>query len=269
MLKSFRRAYAVFKAYFLSDIVRSKGFIYVMLTLSFWTLLFLMPMSMFFEENVDRSLVSTYAFALMLIFLSYSIATWDWAAELRWMINYGILEYYIATGSGILPHFLGILPVSLTWFTVALGVNYVVITMVFGSPRIVVYNPLLLPLSLTMLIIVLLGYALLLGGTVISSGTSGFIVEILSFILPIATGGVTPLNKLPKPLMTFALLTPFSYPAELIRFSFLGLELALGLLETILIGFSYSILFLTLGVVYFRKQLKKCLKHGFVQASLW
>lgn len=269
MSKLFRRAYAVFKSYFVSDIVRRKGFIYVLLSFSFWIILFITPVSLFIERDVDRSVVSTYAFASVLIFMAYSVASWDWAAEIRWMINDGTLEYYIATGSGILPHYLGILPISMMWLTLALTINYAVLALVFGSPRIVVQDPIVFILALIMLIMVLLGYALLLGGTMISTGTSGFIIEILSFILPIATGGLTPLSRLPPTVRAFALSTPFSYPAELIRYSLLGLELTLSLAETMVVGYVYSAIFLAVGVVYFRSQLKKCLKNGFVQASLW
>ncbi|MEM1662297.1 MAG: ABC transporter permease [Desulfurococcaceae archaeon] len=269
MLSSLRRAYAVFKAYFVSDLVRSRGFIYGLISFSFWIILFLAPVSLFMGGEVDQHIVASYAFASLFIFMVYSIATWDWAAELRWMINNGILEYYIATGSGILPHYLGLIPVSLMWFGLSLTVNYIMITIFIGPPKIIIYDTIMFLAAFTMMILVVFGYALFLGATMVSSGVSGFIVEFLSFLLPISTGGLTPLSRLPIYVRNFALATPFSYPAELIRYSILGMEPVLNIEKMILIGYCYATLFFTAGLAYFKYQFRKGLKKGFVQASLW
>ncbi|MEM0380666.1 MAG: ABC transporter permease [Desulfurococcaceae archaeon] len=269
MYKLIRRAYAVFKAYFLSDIIRSKGLIYGLISLSLWLMIFLMPMSLFIGEEQDPGVVANYGFTAILIFMLYSIATWDFAAELRFLINQGILEYYLSTNSGILPHYMGLIPVSLMWLLLALSINYVVLSIVFNPPLLVIHNSLCLVLGLTMLFIVLISYALILGGSLISSGSSGFILEILGFILPIATGGLTPLSRLPELFRIFALYTPFSYPAEVIRYSILGFEPVMSIEKMLLIGYVYSIIFLIVSILYFKYQLKKILKEGVRVTTLW
>lgn len=269
MYKLLRRAYAVFKAYFLSDIVRSRGLIYGLISLSLWLLIFLTPMSLFLGGEHDPSTVASYGFTAILIFLLYSIATWDFAAELRFLINQGVLEYYLATNSGILPHYMGLMPVSLMWLLVALSINYIVLSIVIKPPLLIVHNPLYLLLSLIMLFIVLISYALLLGGTLISSGSSGFIIEIIGFVLPVATGGITPLSRLPVQFQLFALCTPFSYPAELIRYSILGFEPILSIEYLFTIGYGYSTLFLLISILYFKYQLKKIMKNGVRITTLW
>lgn len=269
MLRSLRRAYAVFKAYFVSDLVRSKGFVYGLIGFSFWIILFLAPLSLFMGRDVDQNTIASYAFASLLIFMIYSVATWDWAAELRWMINYGILEYYIVTGSGLLPHYLGLIPISLMWLSLNITVNYIMISILIGPPKLYVYNIPVFIAAFTMMIIVVFGYAMLLGATMISSGVSGFIIELLSFILPISTGGLTPLNRLPVHVRNFALATPFSYPAELIRYSVLGLNPVMNVEYVVVIGYLYAAIFFTISLLYFRYQFRKGLRKGFVQASLW
>lgn len=269
MRKLARRALAVFKAYFLSDIVRSRGLLYGTINMSLWILLFIAPMSLFMGEGRDPEAIASYGFTAILIFLLYSIATWDFAAELRFLINEGVLEYYLATNSGILPHYLGLSPVSMMWLSTALLANYLLLSILYGPPLLRVHDPLLLLASVAMLLVVLFAYGLLLGATIISTGSSGFVIEILGFILPIATGGLAPLSKLPAQVQAFALLTPFSYPAELVRYSILGWSPVLDVGYALAIGYSYGAVFLALSIAYFKRQLRKVLREGVKVATLW
>ena len=269
MLKLIRRAYAIFKAYALSDLVRSKGFVYGLISFSIWILLFMSPLTLFMDPQQSPQTIAAYSFTAILIFMFYGAATWDWAAELRWMINDGRLEYYIASGSGFLPHYLGILPISLIWVFFAMIVNYIVLSIVWGPPALAVIDISMFIYGLVLLIINLIAYALILGGTIIASGVSGFVMEIISFILPVATGGLTPLSKLPKPLQTFALLTPFSYPAEIIRYSMLGWLPVIEFPQLIARGMLFAIAFLTISLTYFRYQIKKILREGTRATALW
>lgn len=269
MYKLFRRAYAVFKAYFLSDIVRSRGLFYGLISLSLWLIIFLTPMSLFLGSGQDPSIVASYGFTAILIFLLYTIATWDFAAELRFLINQGVLEYYMTTNSGILPHYIGLVPVSLMWLVLALSTNYVILSIIFKPPLLYIHSLAYLIVGLVMIFIVLISYALLLGGSLISSGSSGFILEIIGFILPIATGGLAPLSRLPEHFQVFALCTPFSYPAEVIRYSILGFKPVLNIEYMVLIGFTYSFIFLIISLLYFKYQLKKIMREGVRITTLW
>jgi len=262
VLKLARRALAVLKAYALSDLVRSRGLFYGLLGISLWILLLTLPITLFADPGNDPGFLSAQVFTGVMVFLFYSAATWDWAAEIRWMINDGRLEYYIASGSGFLPHYLGVMPVSLTWISLSLGATYLLLSLVLIPPVLAVRNWILLLYAFTLLIVTLLGYALILGGTILSAGASGAIMEFLGFILPVATGGLAPLTRLPQPLRVFALTTPFSYPAELLRHSLLGVPLVLSVEETTLYGGLYSLVFFTLSTLYFKYQLRKILREG-------
>lgn len=269
MLKLARRAYAVFKAYMLSELVRSRGFIYVLINMALWITIFILPSYMFIEDPASIDTVATNMFAGIMVFLFYSMASWDWAAEIRWMINEGRIEYYIASGAGFLPHYLGILPVSLIWLSMSLLVNYAMLSIIWAPPRIIIQYPHVFAYGFILLLLTLLSYALILGGTMISTGVAGFVIEILSFILPIATGGLIPLRSMPPIIQKFALLTPFSYPAELIRYGFLGLEPVIEIEFLLTIGALYVGLFTIIGITYFKYQLKRTMKTGFKSISMW
>ncbi|MEM1532589.1 MAG: ABC transporter permease [Desulfurococcaceae archaeon] len=264
-----RKALAVFKAYFLSDFVRSSGLLYGLLSMSMWILLFIVPMSLFAGPDVKGEAFSAYAFTAVLVFLSYNMATWDWAAELRWLINRGMLEYVIASGAGFIPLYSGIMPVSLIWMGFSLTAIYVLLTLVMGQPTLIVVDPLALAIGLAMLIVVLLGYALILGGTAISTGSVGPVMEIISWILPIATGGLTPLRNVPEVLRRIALATPFSYPAELIRYSLLGIKPVVELNYAITVGALYAGAFMLIAIAYFKLQIRKILKEGIKTISMY
>lgn len=269
MLKLFRRANAILISYLKVELVRSKGFVYGLLSMALWILMFTSPLALFSEGATGLDEISGRIFVGIIVFMFYGMATWDWAVELRWMINDGRIEYYIASGSGFLPHYLGILPVSLMWLSLSLTVNYAVLSILWAPPKVMLVDIAVLVYGFAMLILCLMGYALILGGTMISTGVTGFIVEILSFVLPIATGGVLPLKLLPQPLQLIALATPFSYPAELVRYSLLGIEPIQGVEKTLVISLLYIPLFLLIGVTYFKLQLKRALKEGFKTMSLW
>lgn len=269
MLGFLRRAYAVCRAYVLTDLVRGKGFVFSLIGMSMWMMLFMPSVALFIDPSADPGTVAGYGLAAMLVFLFYSVATWDWAAELRWMINDGRLEYYMASGSGFAAHYLGVMPVSLMWIALALGVNYAVLSAVWGPPSLSVRSPAALLCGLALMVLNLLAYALVLGGAMLASGASGFVMEVVGLLLPVATGGLTPLAALPQPLRIFALSTPFSYSAELIRYSLLGAPTALEPGELAVRGATYSALFILTAIAYFRHQMRKIRREGTRATALW
>ena len=85
----------------------------------------------------------------------------------------------------------------------------------------------------------------------------------------IATGGLTPLSTLPEVVQVIALATPFSYPAELIRY---GLGLSPPALDpglTCVVGVVYAVAFLCFATFFFKLQLKKILKEGVKTVAMY
>lgn len=262
-----RSAKAVLVAYFISELVRSKGLVYGLLSLGVWLSIFVVPASLFVGGG-DTGLLATGILVGTAIFLAYSTATWDWAMLLRWLLQLGIFEYVITSGSPILSHYIGTVPVSITWYSIALGIAYMIIRTFIGPPHISVVDPVALIAGVSFLLLVLLAYSFILGGSVIAAGTAGPVVEFISWILPIATGGLVPVSAMPRFLQIVAYLTPFSYPAELLRYSLGVSRTILDPGTTLLVGATYSVLFLVLSAMYLRYQINKVLKEGIKTAAL-
>jgi len=268
-LKSARAAAAVFKAYFTVEFVRNRGFIYSLLSIALWMTLFIAPLSLFMPAEADRSQLAAGALLTAIIMMAYSMATWDWGAELRWLINGGILEYIVASRTGFKELYLGVVPVSLMWISVTAAFIYFWVSAVLAPPRFALVDPLMLILGAATLITVLLAYGLILGGTMISSGVSGPVVELISFILPLASGALAPLRSMPEPIKVIALATPFSYPSELLRYSLLGVQPVLDPGTASLIAVLYAAAFFIGSAIYFRAQVRNMLREGVKTASIW
>lgn len=263
-----KSAKAVLVAYFVGELVRSKGLAYGLLSLAVWLSMFIVPASLFIKGETESSL-SAGVLIGSAIFLAYSTATWDWAVLLRWLMQLGILEYVIASGSSIFSHYLGTVPVSIAWYSMALAIAYTIVSVFLGPPKVVLVDPAAFAIGVVSLLMVLMAYSFMLGGTLLAAGTAGPIIEFIGWILPIATGGLTPLSIMPKPLQVVAYLTPFSYPAELLRYS---LGISNPVLEpslVVILGATYSTIFLGLSSIYLKHQVRRMLKEGVRSVSLF
>lgn len=259
----------VFVSYVKAELLRSRGFFLGLISMATWLAVIVLPMTLFRDPEIPVGLISAHMFVGIAIFQAYSASTWDWGWELRESLFRGVLENVIVSGSSILVMYVGVIPITISWLMLSLGVTYVLLSVLITPPILQLVNPALLLLGLTSLMIVLFAYAMILGSTLIASGTSGAVVEFVSWILPIATGGITPLANLPHTMRLIALLTPFSYPAELLRYS-LGLT-TLMMPEGMMIATSilYPTAFLAFSYLYFKKQLRKLLREGVKTVSLW
>jgi ABC-2 type transport system permease protein len=193
-----RASLAVLRAYFTAELVRSRGLVYGLLSLAVWISVFVVPTTLFSEEGATER-VARGVLVGVAVFLAYSTATWDWAMLLRWLVQLGVLEYVLASGSPIISHFMGMIPVSLAWYSIALCIVYAVISLFVGPPRLVVLDPIALAIGIVTLLLVLLAYALLVGGALLTSGTPGPVVELVSWILPLAAGGFFPVRSMRFP----------------------------------------------------------------------
>ncbi len=259
----------VFRAYFMAELLRSRGFVYGLFSFAVWITLFVMPIALFTPQAVKPSQVSTAALTAVAVFLAYSVATWDWAWLLRWLIHQGMLEYIIISGRSVYVLYAGVIPVSAIWYLAALAVAYIMLSLLVAPPSFSVEVPWALVSGFGLLFMVMLGYAMFLGGTVIATGASGPIVEFIGWILPIATGGLTPLRNLPTEVQLIALATPFSYPAELIRY---GLGISMPVIdprEVAIRGTIYATVFFAGSIAFMEYQLRKLLREGIKSAAMF
>ncbi len=261
-IEALRAAKAVFLAYLRAELIRGKGALLGATSLMIWLVLFITPATLFRSPSTSLTEVSTKIFTSIAIFLSYLVATWDWGWELRWLNYQGILEYVLISGRGLITHYLGLIPISAIWFSITIALAYLMLSALISPPKIVITHPAYLVVGSLQLITVLLSYSLILGSLIVTTGSAGPVAEFIGWILPIATGGIVPLINLPAVIQQIALLTPFSYPAELIRYS-LGISRTVVSVSTeALVGTAYSSAFLITAYLVLKYQLSKLRKEG-------
>lgn len=258
----------VFKAYFTREFIRSRGLVFGLTGMAVWISLFVAPIALFKPPGVPAGLMSAYTFTAILVFSSYSIATWDWAWEVRNLLVTGVLEYLLSSGRSLILIYLGLIPVSLIWLSISLTLVYGILSILTAPPALTVSFPTILA-AVAAFTLVLWAHALILGGATLSVGTSGPVMEFISWILPLATGGLTPVSSMPQPLRLLALLTPYSYPAELVRYALLDAEPILPAAYTLLVAILYGSVFLGSAILYFKLQIRKVLKEGVVSVGMY
>ncbi|MCE4619595.1 MAG: hypothetical protein F7C33_01070 [Desulfurococcales archaeon] len=82
-----------------------------------------------------------------------------------------------------------------------------------------ILNPGLLALSLTVILLQSTIYGLILAYASMVTEAPAPLLDFLNFFLFVAGGIAVPIQRLPGMLKALALLTPYSYPAELLRLS--------------------------------------------------
>lgn len=255
-------AYHTLSAYFKAEMVREHGFWISLLGFTLWGFLFIGPVVLFSPSSMPRPLVAGYALVAMTVFSSYMTATWDWSGHLRWMLRSGVLEHALVAGRSIYVYFMGLLPVSLMWLMIEVGEIYLLLTVLYAQPGFNIADPVLLVASLIMLLVVLVAHSLIIGASVLASGTSSIVTELISWLIPIASGGMTPLASMPPQVQTLALMTPYSYPAELLRYSLLGAPMVLRIGDVLLYGSLYASLYLAAAVASNTLALRNIRRRG-------
>jgi len=180
LVEATRIAWVSFKLYTVSDIIRGKSGIISLAGISLWLTLLILPVSLFANPQIGLGRVAAFIFGGILVFNVYSVATWDWAWEIRKLINYNVLEYLIVSGKSPLMVYLGLIPASLIWLLMIIVLGYGIVNVFIAQPRIAISDFKSFILAFALLIIVVLSYALILASTTLISGTSGAVVEIFS-----------------------------------------------------------------------------------------
>ncbi|MEL9909305.1 MAG: hypothetical protein QW389_06970 [Desulfurococcus sp.] len=249
-------------AYFKAEMLREHGFWISLIGFTLWGFLFIGPIVLFSPSSLDKQVTAGYTLVAMLVFSSYMTATWDWSSHLRWMLRSGVLEQAIVAGRSIYLYFIGLLPVSLMWLVIEVGEIYLLLTLLYAPPYLSVSDPLLFFTALAMILTVLVAHSLLLGASILASGTSNIIVEFLSWIIPIASGGLTPLASMPQQVQIVALATPYSYPAELLRHILLKAPVVMPTDKLILYGLPYALAYLIIALAVNHYALARIRRNG-------
>jgi ABC-2 type transport system permease protein len=125
-----------------------------------------------------------------------------------------------------------------------------------------VNNLALLILSLTLIFLMALFYSLIIAFLSLITSTPAPLLDFMNFFLFFAGGIAVPVASLPRPLRILALITPYSHPSEVLRYSVSLKRPYLGLSAELLISALYLLVLIVLVLVIARWALRSVKVRG-------
>ena len=177
-----------------------------------------------FTDPREYPVVAPAVFWAVVAWSLMSTPVWTVGNWARFYVAMGVFEEHELAGAS---HSLFLSFRSLPAVAVGLASSAVVgafVALVTGAPVLEARDPLLLAASLAAVHAVALLYSLTLAFLSLATRTPAPLLDFLNFLLFIAGGIAAPLSRLPGPLRAFALATPYSHPAELMRHAAVGME---------------------------------------------
>jgi len=231
------------------------------LTASIWGTLFILPMTLFFRGE-DIATALAYALIAFSMFFLLSSASWI-GFNIRRNVMNGIIENQLVTGLSLSEFITAELVTGLIHTIVGIATFIILASITLGTPMLNLVNITALIIGIVGLLLLMWGHAALIGAATLIAGTSSIIIELTSWIIPLVSGMIAPLYRLPEPMRIFALMTPFSHPCELIRYSVLGIETAISLQLELVLGVVAPLIYTIIGYVIIKFTLNKIRREGF------
>lgn len=206
-------------------LIRTTRYLYSManwaLVNGLWTSIYVLG-ALTFASPQSYPMVAPMIFWAVLAWSLMSTPVWTIGNWASYYINMGLYEEHEVAGAS---HSLFLSLRSLPALLVSLATAAVVggfIAYTTGAPILRVDDPLLLAASLGALTLMAVLYSLILAFLSLSTRAPAPLLDFMNFFLFIAGGIAAPVSRLPGPLRLFALATPYSHPAELVRLAAVG-----------------------------------------------
>ncbi|MEB2835791.1 MAG: hypothetical protein GSR80_001320, partial [Desulfurococcales archaeon] len=214
-----------FRAMLWLHVVRTGRYLYSLanwvLVEGLWVTIYVLG-ALTFASPSSYPRVAPMVFWAVLAWNLMSTPVWTIGNWARFYVNMGVFEEHEIAGAS---HSLFLALRSLPAILVSLGTAGVVgafIAYVTGAPVLEARDPLLLAASLAAITLDAIFYSLVLAFLSLATRAPAPLLDFMNFLLFIAGGIAAPVSRLPGPVRVFALLTPYSHPAELMRLAAVG-----------------------------------------------
>ncbi len=237
------------------------SFLNLVLSETLWMLIFMLG-AMSFVPREEWSFVLPTIFWSIVVWNLVAYSAWFVAGWMNHVIALGLVEEHLVTDVSI-PLFLAgrsVVCISVaTSIAIALGSalsQYLGIDML-GS----IENAALLLLGLALALIMGVSYALILAALGLRWGVPPLALDVTN-VLFFVVGISTPLRSLPPELRYVAMLVPYAYPTELVRYGALGIEPLLGLETTLMMSLALTVAMVSISIATFRYCMELVRKYG-------
>ena len=226
-----------------------------------WIAIYILGALAFTPEERYGDVVPTIFWAVI-AWNMMSTATWTIGNWIRFYINMGMFEEHeLADASHALFLTLRTLPALVETIVAAVFVG-VFLANVTSVEVLRASNPLLLGASLALILVMAILYSLSLAFLSMAAGSPAPLLDFLNFILFIVGGIAVPVSSLPGALRLVAILTPYSHPAELMRYASVGWTPYLGVHGEVLASLAYITFMGSMAWLIYRWARWRALREG-------
>ncbi len=237
------------------------SFLNMTLNLIIWVIIFILGALMFLPSG-------GIARALPIIF--WGIVMWNIISSAVWLIG-GWTDFYLSQGffeehtvtntsSFLVLSFRAIAGLVLS--ALATVFTYAIISSISARNLLTAQNPIFIMLGLTLLTAMAISYGLIISAISFRIGVPNMMLDIMNFLLLIVGGLATSISSIPEPLRYVALLIPYSYAAELVRYGTIGMETYMPLNTTLTITFSLTMIMVAASLYSMKKIERYVSKNG-------
>ena len=197
------------------------SFINMALNSTLWVTIFLLGALMFVPpEDLPSGMPLVFWGITMWTILSNSV--WLVGAWTGFYISMGLVEEHMLVGISSSRVLVGRAIPGLSVSAAVILLIYYVLSSIVGVSRGIAEYPHLLVLGLSLLTVMALSYGLILSAISFRTGVPPVLLDIANFVVFIVGGIATPVSSLPPTLQKVAVLIPYSYPAEIVRYAAIG-----------------------------------------------
>jgi|Deesub1362B_J571_1020462.scaffolds.fasta_scaffold00003_569 ABC-2 type transport system permease protein len=231
------------------------------LNTTLWVTIFILGALMFMApEDLPRGV--PLAFWGIALWTILSSCVWLIGGWTNFYVSMGFVEEHILVNTSSSRVLVGRAITGLSISTLAIILIYYVLSALIPVTWGLEIHIQLLVLGLLSFIVMALSYGLILSALSFRTGVPGVLLDISNFIVFIIGGIATPVSMLPPPIRNIALVIPYSYPSELVRYGASGIEPYLPIDQVAFIALSISILMGIFSLWLMRWAEAYARKHG-------
>ncbi len=239
------------------------SFINSTLNITLWMSIFILGAILFVPKNLLPQ-TAPVIFWGILIWNILSSSVWYIAGWTIWfLISTGLIEEHYLHGVGMLRFLSGRLITITIQVAMATPLVYVLLLYAAKTSFPLVSSASYLLLGILCFTMISLSYALILSVIAMRTSVPGPLLDFSNILFFVIGGIAVPLANLYEPIRIIALFTPFSHPAEIVRYGAIGIVPYIGLEREVLITVFLALFLFSVAVIIFRKVEQDYLrKHG-------
>lgn len=217
------KTYVRYPAWILSDVISTP----------IWIIMLLLPILLFLpREEWSDPTTYQYFYWGMVFWSVISMAMWSVGMAIRWEQNLGTIEWLFLSNANRVVLFASRVINRIVDLTISSLYMALLMYLMFNAP-ITVKNLSLLVAFMLLSMAVSLGIGAVYGAAILKLKEPGALSNVLQFVILGLSGIFFPIQRLPEFLRVVALLIPYTYCVDLVRFSAMGTPTLLPLHQEI------------------------------------